>query len=500
MLKQKFIVQFGSTFLLRILTLLSGIVVARIAGPEVLGTIAFGTAYVSIWSFVNGLFSTGHIKLISEGKNLGNCVKTYTLLQTGSISVYFILVISWFLIQKHIFNYSFESVTVQVVILITLFANIFTLFLDFHNVTFTARLEQVKANYPGFIKTVIWQIGRIIIVIFGLRAIGLAGWNLAVSVLVLPLAFKLFKQLPSGNYDKTIARQYWAYVPPVALVVLMNNILNYADKLFLGYYTSVEEVGYYSAAFSIGGMFLLISKSAGMVFFPLFSRLISENKWDEITKKINVFQEFIVLVVFPIICLMFLIGKDFLITILGEQYNPSVNPFMILLFATYISIIGMPYGNILAGMGKFYLNAAIDGIKIGFFIISMIFLVSPRFLNLGATGLAFNLLTINFVGNLIYVLYARRSGTLKYDLKNLKRHMLVIIITVSFYVSIRYLNMDDGLWWIICIPVYLVAAYGSFFLSGLAGKEQVLTILDLMKVKNTIRYIGNEMNNKDLQE
>ena len=95
--------------------MLAGLIVARLAGPEVVGVIAFGTAYVSIWGFTTGLFSTGHIKLISEGKNLGNCITTYTFLQGSSILVYSILVISWFLSQKYLFNYQFESDIQQIV-------------------------------------------------------------------------------------------------------------------------------------------------------------------------------------------------------------------------------------------------------------------------------------------------------------------------------------------------------------------------------------------------
>ena len=51
MLKQKFIVHFGSNFIIQLFSLFAGIIVARLAGPEVVGTIAYGTSYVMVWGF-----------------------------------------------------------------------------------------------------------------------------------------------------------------------------------------------------------------------------------------------------------------------------------------------------------------------------------------------------------------------------------------------------------------------------------------------------------------
>ena len=108
MLKQKFLVHFGSNIIVRILGLIAGIIVARVAGPEVIGTIAYGTSYVMLWAFISGLFGTGHIKLISEGQDIGKCMSiAYRTFIVGVIA-YFIVVISFFLIQKYILNIEFD--------------------------------------------------------------------------------------------------------------------------------------------------------------------------------------------------------------------------------------------------------------------------------------------------------------------------------------------------------------------------------------------------------
>ena len=56
MLKQKFIVQYGSMAITQIVSMVTGIIVARLAGPSVMGMIAYGTSYVSLLGFINNIF------------------------------------------------------------------------------------------------------------------------------------------------------------------------------------------------------------------------------------------------------------------------------------------------------------------------------------------------------------------------------------------------------------------------------------------------------------
>ena len=69
MLAQKLILSYSSKIVVQFFSIAASIVVARIAGPTVLGTVAFGLAYVSMFSFIADLgIGTAHIKLVSEGE------------------------------------------------------------------------------------------------------------------------------------------------------------------------------------------------------------------------------------------------------------------------------------------------------------------------------------------------------------------------------------------------------------------------------------------------
>jgi O-antigen/teichoic acid export membrane protein len=301
MLKQRFIVQFGSTFFVKILAMIAGIFVARIAGPEVLGTVAYGAAYVSIWAFLTGLFSTAHIKLIAEGRNLGNCVMTYAHLQAASITLLISAVVLSYIFQKFVFGHIFETKDQEAVIFIFLAAFILTKILDFGNTTFIAKQEQVKANYPLFIKSLIWYPGRILVVLMGLKAIALVTWELLASLIAIIFAWRFVKNLPKGNFNKTLALEYLSFVPPIAIVVVVNSLLTFSGNLVLGNYSGIEELGYFAAAYSLGGLFLLIAGATGQIFFPLFSQSISKGDWVEVNRKVISFQEFSALFIFPVV-------------------------------------------------------------------------------------------------------------------------------------------------------------------------------------------------------
>ena len=89
MLAQKLILNYYTKIIAQFSQIVASIVVARIAGPSVLGTVAFGYAYAAMFNFVSALgLGSSHIKLVSEGKDLGKCISTFSLLKgsTGQVT------------------------------------------------------------------------------------------------------------------------------------------------------------------------------------------------------------------------------------------------------------------------------------------------------------------------------------------------------------------------------------------------------------------------------
>lgn len=478
---------------MQVFGLLAGIVVARVAGPSVVGVVSYGTSYVSLLAFISGLFGSAHIKLVSEGRDHGKCMAVYSRLQCMSSVLYLLATVGWFLIQKYVLRYPFESREVQLVILISLAAHFIDQYNSYSNVVYTAKLKQAKANLPLFFRSLAWHIGRVVIVFLGYKAITLSLWNLLLAILLVPFLYRLLKEYKRSQYDTRLAKEYFRYAVPILIIVVVNSITSYADKLLLAHYTNTTQLGYYSAAYSIGGMFLLIAMPVGSIFFPLFSSLIARGDWVGVNNNINKYQEFITLFIFPLITALAISGEPPLLLILGKRYQPSVLPFIVLLFSTYVVLWGLPYGNILTGMGKFYLSAWLYVIKLIVFVISITLFVSPKFLDLGSVGVALNLLVINLTANGLYVYYAKKLGHIAMDSKNIYRHGLIVLLAVGSFLLSWYLKSLSQYWWLAFLPIYVGLCYSFLWITRLMTKEDWLVLKDALNLKRTITYASDEM-------
>ncbi len=396
MIAQKLILSYGSKILIQFITIAASIVVARIAGPTVLGTVAFGLAYVSMFMFIADLgIGTAHIKLVSEGKDLGKCISTYTVLKSITTGLFFLIVLGIFLFQKYVVHTKFESQVHEYVILIMLISITIQQLLFIPKTTFAGRIEQAKQDIPNFIGTLVYQVLRIIVVLLGFRAVALVLGNLVSTILIIPIIIYLFKDYPHSGFDRELAKQYIKIASLVLIIGMSTNVIAYFDKVVLQFFTCSEEVGYYTAGYRIGGFVLMIANSVGLLFFPLFSKAVANGDFQYIRNRINKFERVSFLFIMPVVILLAIYSGAIVKVILGHRYIPSINIMSIITIAMFIMVLNMPYGNVITGMGYFKLAAIINLINFGFFIIVILLLVNPKTFNLGATGAALTVLFSN---------------------------------------------------------------------------------------------------------
>ena len=495
MLKQKFIIDFGSKFGSYLITAITGIVVARLAGPEVVGTITYATSYVITFSFITGLFGSAHIKLVSEGQNEENCNKTYLILMIISAATFFITVLVFFFIQKYLFNYKYDFPETETVILITLFAFIVSMLFQINETFYNAKIKQAKSNLPAFIKNIIYNILRVIVVVMGMKAVALASVNLITAVITVPVVIYFLKQLKYGKWDKLLFKKYIKISIPIFSIVVTGVIMSYADKLILEYFSSVKEVGYYSAAYSIGGMLILLGNTAGTVFFPLFSTYISQNNFEAIKYKIKTFERFIFVYTLPLIMILSLYAHPVMIFLLGVKYEPSVPLFSVLVLSSFFIIWGMPYGNVLSGLGLFWLASFINFAKFILFVIAMTIFISPSMLNLGAMALAMTALVTNIFMFLLFYYYSYKKTGI-HLLKEQVRYITFwsVLSPIIYFVYTKYYHsLPIVIQLTAVIPITLVIIYFLYYLFGLIKKQDIDILKQIMSLNSASSYIRDEI-------
>jgi O-antigen/teichoic acid export membrane protein len=156
----------------------------------------------------------------------------------------------------------------------------------------------------------------------------------------------------------------------------------------------------------------------------------------------------------------------------------------------------MPYGNIMSGMGRFYIELWVTIVRFILYIITIILLLSPKYFGLGAIGLAMSTLFMNIFEGLSYFFIAKKVGQIKTSYINVIRHILIIGISIAFYFLIPILSDFTPSWWLLIIPIYLIVTFVFFHLVGLLTREQIKTIIELLNIKKTVSYIKNEFKEK----
>lgn len=492
MLAQKLILSYSSKMFAQLIQIAASIVVARIAGPGVIGTIAFGLAYVSMFKFIAELgVGSAHIKLLSEGRDEAKCIGTYARMKIFLTTIFFIIVIGVFSIQKFILNITFESPVHEKVILLTLIIVTINELCLIPSVTFAGKTEQAKQEAPLFIRTLLCQILRIIVVMLGYGALTLAFSNLLSAILVLPIYLLLFKGYPIGKYDKDLAKQYIAISLPIVVILIAQTIIYWSDKIIIQYTANSAEVGYYVAGFKFGNLIFLIGLSVGMLFFPVFSKAIAEKQYDKINSNLRKLERFTLIFILPVILFASIYSDLIVLPLLGHKFINSIPILSIINISMFIMVLSMPYGNVISAKGLFKLSARLHIAQLLFFVIMAFLFVSPFMLNLKGMGMAFTILLSNVFIASLFIVFSKKN------LKQLRilpgKHLLVFGVIYSFLCFLCYNYLPSFTMKLIFIFIYFAGYWGLLMLLGLVIKEDWEMLGNLVNLTKMKKYINSEI-------
>jgi len=498
LLAQKLILSYSSKIFVQFIRIAASIVVARIAGPTVLGTVAFGLAFVSILSFLGDLGTgTAHIKLVSEGQDLSKCVATFSVIKIILTCFYSLIVLSVFLFQKYIFNVKFESTTHEYVIFIMLGAAIIDQLLLIPKTTFTARTEQAKKDIPDFTRTIIYQILRVIVVLLGYKAIALALGNLISAILIAPFIFYLFRNYPKGKFNKELAIKYFKISLPILVIGMSTKIGLYIDKVSLQYFTNSTQVGFYSAGYRIGSFVLMIANSVGLLFFPYFSKAAYDKDFKYIKNTIDKFERFSFIFIMPGIIFLSLYSDVIIRVVLGTQYLPSIPIMAVINLAMFLMVLNMPYGDVIMGMGFFKLAAIINLINLIVFSCLILILPNPKLLNLGSLGVAISVLLSNLLIGILYRIYSVKKCKILNPKKNIKFVIFGIVNYFGFYLIYNHFGRIHGTnFKMFFIPLYFGITYSILFLLRWINSDDFYYIKELANLRKLGKYIKSEVKEK----
>ena len=210
----------------------------------------------------------------------------------------------------------------------------------------------------------IFHNGIRLVIIAGLMAIGLGMLSTPYSYVlsyVFAIAAILYfakSQLISvvrvrvsiGSSEKSkLLRELFSYSWPLVLVGLLLSMFYWIDSLVLGYFTNAEIVGFYSAATTLAGLFVMAPDLFSQLFLPVISKELSRNNKTVIRTLTKQITKWIYMINIPVLGVIFFFpgailnlffGPEFMVAqaalrilVLGGMFSGFINIFTNLLSA-----------------------------------------------------------------------------------------------------------------------------------------------------------------------
>ena len=483
-------------FLEYAIQLVSSIVVARIAGPTVFGILAFGLSYVSLVNmFVAFGFGSAHLKMVSEGRDVSKCITAYSLMTLINISLLALGVTGLFMLQKHVFHVQFESPVHERVIFIYLLYQIINALLAIPNMTFAAKLEFAKKSIPHIIQLFFYNIGRIVIVLMGFGAVAISWMHVASFLIVIPLTLRYFREYSFGPVDFEYIKTSFKYAVPLFFISTAYGLTHYFDKVLLQFYISSDGLGYYGASQKIGGLISMLGGSMGILFFPLFSKYISDGKKVLVAHKISIYFRFCTLFIMPMVFILLFHSDVVILLLLGADYVPSIMPMKFFTLSSFIYLINLPFGNVITGAGRFKKGMYINITSSLFYIGTLMILIHPKALELGLLGASIAVVAYNLFNTNIYMLYAKRIIP-EIIFKPLFRSVFAVSLTciIIGVLSTFLKQLFPGLLASVTVmSLSSLTIYVVLILIGAIRRDDYKLILALINPKKMNEYVKNEV-------
>jgi O-antigen/teichoic acid export membrane protein len=491
-LKQKFILTYGIQFISFLIGIASSIVIARIGGPNVVGTLAFGMAFVSVFQFVTDLgIGTAQQKLITSTDNIGDYIATYTVLKIITSFIFLIVIVSYYYIQVNFFgNHDIDKPEIKTVIFIYIAISFIDSLNYIFRTNFIARTERAKVEIPTFFQTTIDKISRIVLIINGFGTIALAISSLFLAILVLPVNYYLFRNYKFGKFRKDLVKKYISISLPVLVIMFAQQWADNIDRILLLELHGTYELGLYMAAFSLSAPVKLLGSSVSSILFPSFSTLLYQNKIAEIDGLITQYRRYLVCLFLPFIILMMLFSSQLVIFLFGDKYTATIIYFPFIIATLFIYIYTLPYLNLAFAKGLFTLIAIINifvlAIEAG-----LIYVLSAKTgFDLKGLGAAIALLFTNVILFFIYDKIAKGIIDIKRDINT----TLLIVFQIVLGIVAMLILRNNLLIIYITIPIlYLIFTFLLEWRLKIITKDDIRFFLSLLNMKPLLKYVKDEM-------
>ena len=497
-LARKSTLSLTNNILITLFGLTSLIVVKRYMGYEAVGMIAFSLAFCQMFSIAGDLgFGKAHLKRVSEGLDLGTCNGTFLTIKFFLTIIMGMSILSWLFIQKHLFQYEFESKELELVLYIIIAQYMLLNMGMTFKTLFSAKLEIAKGHIPHTTGRLFVMLMKVTVAVVGSGVVYLAGAELAGTVLMVVLYLILFRSYPLNKPNKEFIKRYARFAFPMMFIGFVGSLAYNMDKVLLGYLVGTTEVGIYTIPQRITVSLLLISTTITTILFVVFSELYQKKQFHEIQNLSNKAEKYISTAILPIIVFFFIFAKPALKLVFGDDAGASAPILQVMLVTLYIEATLNPYNVQIAATGHLRIAMLIALLALGLNVVLDMVLIPDELggitlFGLGAKGAAYATFVTLTARSICAKFFAFRITRTKPN-KNVLLHLISASVTgVVAYFLYQALYFH----WLLLF-IYAPLVLGMFLvLMRLAGeftKDDIRFYLDAVHVGKMKQYVLGEL-------
>lgn len=491
-LKQKFILTYGVQIVSFVFGIASGVLVARIGGPNVVGTLAFGMAFVAVFQFVTDLgISTAQQKLVTSTDDIRDYVSTFAVMKIATSLMFLLVIVLYYYVQIHFLkNSDLAKPEIRTVIFIYIAIYFVDSLSYIFRTNFIAKTERAKVEIPSFIQSTLDKLTRIVFVALGFGAIALAFSSLFYALLLFPVNYYLFRNYKYGKFRWRLVKKYLAISLPVIIILFAQQWTDNIDRIMLQRLHGTYELGLYMAAFSLTAPVKLLGSSMGGIMFPSFSSLLHQKRQQTISDVISTYRKYLVCFLLPFIILLILFSPQIVPILFGSRYAATVKYFPFIVLTIFVYIYTMPYLNLAFARGLFKLIATIGIVVLGLQTGLIYVLCAKNCLNLKGLGAAIALMVSNAIVFIAYDRIARRIVEIRDE-----RMTLLVIVMQLFLGSLAMAAMaaKSTIVFIVVPLIFLAVVFYIEWRSRLLSKGDFRFIIGLFNIKPLLRYAKDEI-------
>lgn len=351
-------------FLIRGVSLLLGIILARLLSPSDFGLLGMLAIFIAISNvFIDG----GLTRALIQRQNCSDI--DYSTAFVSNMGVSLIIYILLFFTAPLIAAFYYEPILTPLTRVISL-----NFILSAFNIVQRAKLMSAvdfkSLAQLNVISVIISGVVGIVMAYWGYGVWSLVGQSL-IATIVLVVLFPFYsKWKPSIRFSKDSFGKLFGFGSKLMITGIVSVIMNNLSTIFIGRYYKSHQLGYYTRATQTSEMFATtIYEVLGNVTFPVLSGLQNDRGRLVFVYRRSLY--YTTLIVFPLMILLTLVARPMVLILLTEKWLPCVVMMQWLFLARIFYPLSAINLNILNATGRSDLFMKLDFSKIPLTLITL---------------------------------------------------------------------------------------------------------------------------------